>query len=201
MIINFGGGAKGDKTRGLTELGKELVKRLVEKEIAIDLSHTNEKTFYDITEICSKLKEKGLKPKVFASHSNAKNICNHPRNLSDEQILKIKELDGIVGVVGVKPFCIKEQKFSKLNTKYQVAYIKHIKYIANLLGGIENIGVSSDDMTYYKTNKKYYKNFNVFKQINMKKELENMLLLNGFKSEDIEKILYKNFEHKILQTL
>ena len=121
--------------------------------------------------------------------------------LSDDQIMKIKELDGIIGLVGVKPFCIKEKKFSKRNSKYQEAYIQHIKYIANLLGGVSNISVSTDDMTYYKTNKKYYNHFNVFKQENIKKELENLLLNNDFNKENVEKILHRNFEYKILQRL
>ena len=141
MTINFGGGAKGNKDRGLTNLGMKLVKKLVDKKIAIDLSHANEQTFYDVIDLCNKLKSKGKEPIVFASHSNVKSICNHPRNLSDNQIIKIKELDGIIGIVAVKPFCIKEEKFDKENIKYQQAYIKHIKYIENLLGGIENIAI------------------------------------------------------------
>ena len=48
----FGGGTKGDKQKGLTKLGKELIKKLVETNIAIDLSHSNEKTFYDIIYLC-----------------------------------------------------------------------------------------------------------------------------------------------------
>ncbi len=197
----FGGGVKGNKTKGLTEQGIKLIEKIVDKKIAIDLSHANEKTFYDIINLCNKLKNQGKKPIVFASHSNAKGICSNQRNLSDDQIIKIKELDGIIGIVSVKPFCIKEERFSKGNSKYKKAYIEHIKYVSNLLGGIDNIAVSTDDMTYYKTNKRYYKHFNVFKQDNMKKELERLLLYNGFTNKDIEKILYKNFEYKILQTI
>lgn len=197
----FGGGAKGDETRGLTDLGKELVRKLVNKKIAIDLSHANKKTFYDVIELCNKLENEGEDPIVFASHSNVKEICNHGRNLSNDQIIKIKELNGVIGVAGVKTFCIQEEKFDKGNKKYQDAYIEHIKYIRDLLGGVDDIAVSTDDMTYYKTNKRYYKYFNVFKQERMKKELENLLLSNGFSSKDTEKILYKNFKNKILQRL
>ncbi len=197
----FGGGAKGNKERGLTLQGKELVKKLVDKNIAIDLSHANEKTFYDIIELCKDLKSKGKEPIVFASHSNVKKLCNNQRNLSDDQILKIKELDGVIGVVGVKPFCIDEEKFELRRYRYQKAYIEHIKYIKNLLGGTSNIAVSSDDMTYYKTNKQYYKYFNVFKQNKMKKQLESLLYKNDFSKEDVENILHKNFEDKILHRL
>lgn len=190
----FGGGAKGDKNRGLTEKGEELVKKLVNTNIAIDLSHANEKTFYNIIKLCKKLKSNGEKPKVFASHSNCISLCNHQRNLSDNQILKIKELDGIIGIVEVKPFCIKEKKINNNEQKYKNAYIEHIKHIRELLGGVENIAVSTDDMTYYKTNKRYYKHFNVFKQDRIKEGLEQLLLKNGFDMEETEKILYSNAE-------
>lgn len=195
----FAGGVKGDKARGLTDLGKELVKKLVDKKIAIDLSHSNEKTFYDIVELCDKLKTIGKNPIVFASHSNVKEICNHQRNLSDDQIKKIKELDGIIGIVGVKSFCIAEKNFDNNKEKYQKEYIKHIKYIRRILGGVDNIAVSTDDMTFYKTT--YYKYFNVFKQENIRKQLETVLYQSQFNKEEVEKILYSNFNNKILEKL
>jgi membrane dipeptidase len=195
----FGGGTKGNKKRGLTSLGEGLVKKLVDKKIAIDLSHANEKTFYDIINLCNKLKRKGKSPIAFASHSNVKNLCNVPRNLSDDQIIKIKELDGVIGIVGVKPFCIKEDRFNKDKNKYYKAYVEHIKCVKDLLGGVDNIAVSTDDMTYYET--KYYKHFNVFRQEHVKRELEELFWINGFTEEEIKKILYKNFESKILDRL
>lgn len=62
----FGGGAKGNKNRGLTPLGKKLVIKLVDKNIAIDLSHANEKTFYDIINFCNELRR---------TRTKTKNIC------------------------------------------------------------------------------------------------------------------------------
>lgn len=199
----FGGGVRGNKNRGLTILGKELVKELINKNIAIDLSHSNEKTFYDIIKICKEQKNKGKNPIVIASHSNIKDICNAPRNLTCDQIIKIKSLDGIIGIVGVKPFCLETKKEVKIirnkyNLEYKNAYIKHIIYLKKLLGSVDNIGVATDDMTYYKTNKKYYKHYNVFKQEQIKKELEQLLLENNFTIQEIEKIMYLNFENKIL---
>lgn len=92
----FGGGAKARKNAGLTSLGKELIEKLVDRKIAIDLSHANEKTFYEIIELCKRLKQKGSDPIVFASHSNVKALCNVPRNLTDDQIYQIKELGGVI---------------------------------------------------------------------------------------------------------
>ena len=195
----FGGGAKGNKLRGITCLGEKLVEKLVDKKIAIDLSHANEKTFYDIIELCNKLKIVGKTPIVLASHSNIKSLCNVPRNLSDDQIIKIKELDGVIGIVGVKPFCIKEDRFNKDKNKYYNAYIEHIKHVKDLLGGVDNIAVSTDDMSYYET--RYYRDFNVFKQKNMKKKLEDLIFDTGFNKNEIEKILYINVKNKILERL
>jgi len=196
----FGGGAKGDRNRGLTDLGENLIKKLVQKNIAIDLSHTNEKTFYNIIEVCKSLKEQGENPVIIASHSNVRELCNLERNLSDEQILKIEELDGIIGVVGVKCFCKKvKNKGMYFLGECKKTYIKHIMYIKNLLGSIENIAVSTDDMSYYNTF--YYKHFNVFKQTKIKKRLEYELLKNNFSKEEIEKIMYKNFKDKIWDKL
>lgn len=197
----FGGGAKGNKAKGLTNTGENLVKKLADKKIAIDLSHANEKTFNDIIKLCNKLKNRGKSPIVFASHSNAKEICGHIRNLNDKQILAIKELGGVIGIVGVKPFCIKEESFVRGNVKYQKAFIEHIKYVRDLLGGVDNISVSTDDMTYYKTNKRYYNHFNVFKQEKMKRKLGKLLSKNDFTEEETEKILHLNFENKILGKL
>ena len=195
----FGGGVKGNKEKGLTNLGEELVNKLVDKRIAIDLSHANKKTFYNIINLCSELKRKGKNPIIIATHSNAQKLCNVPRNLNDDQMKKIKELDGLIGIVGVKSFCIKEDRFNNDKKKYYNAYVEHIKYIKELLGGVDNIAVSTDDMSYYGT--RYYKSFNVFKQENIKCELEHLLCSNGFTRKEIEKILYKNFENKILNKL
>ena len=79
----------GGEDEGLTNLGEELVRKLVSKKIAIDLSHANEKTFWDIVNVCRDLKEEGAQPILFASHSNSRSICESVRNLSDEQIAAI----------------------------------------------------------------------------------------------------------------
>ena len=99
----FGSGNR--SSCGLTPLGKLLVTKLVDKRIAIDLSHANLKTFFDIIKLCNILKQQGKDPIVFASHSNAKTIYSDSRNLTDEQIQAIAQLDGVIGVVQIKRFC------------------------------------------------------------------------------------------------
>ena len=191
----FGSGIKNSR-QGLTPLGEKLVEKLVLKGIAIDLSHANEKTFFDIIEKCKILKNKGQNPIVFASHSNVKAYCNVPRNLNNRQLLEIKNLDGIVGIVSIKNFC---SRFNDSN--YELAYINHINYLRRLFGGVGNIAVSTDDMSYYKVNLEKYQNMNIFKQDKVKEKIKQLLTENGYSNIEIERILYKNAYEKIIEKL
>lgn len=76
--------------KGLTRFGEEVVKRLNELGVMIDLSHAGEQTFYDVLRVSSK--------PVMATHSNCYALAPHPRNLKDEQIKAIKENGGLIGV-------------------------------------------------------------------------------------------------------
>ena len=192
----FGAGVKSENTEGLTKLGEQLVEKLVNKKIAIDLSHANDKTFYDIIYKCKELKQKGLEPIVFASHSNAKMYCNVPRNLTDRQLLEIKKLDGIIGVVSIKDFCTRYKDLD-----YEKAYIYHILYLKKLFGDVSNIAVATDDMSYYKIQPEIYQNKNVFKQEEIKEKIEKLLLENGFSQQEIRQILFENVQEKIVNRL
>ncbi len=197
----FGGGSKARENYGLTELGKELIEKLIKKGIAIDLSHANERTFWDIVQICKKHKEKGENPVVFASHSNAKAICDVPRNLTDEQILAIKELNGVIGIVSIKIFCVNTDDICNPNIDYEQEYIKHINYVRNLLGGVDYIAVATDDMRYYYMEPEYYQNANVYKHEEIRDKLIRSLKKNNYKDDEIEKILTINFTEKILKKI
>ena len=154
----FGGGTRAEENCGLTNLGEELVEKLVKLNIAIDLSHANKKTFYDIIEKVKQLKRRGYMPNIFASHSNLKSIYNVKRNLLDDQIIKIKELDGIIGIVEYRGFVTE-------NNNYEEYYLKHINYLKELLGGVDNIAVSTDDEIYYNKN---LENVNIFNPENVR---------------------------------
>lgn len=195
----FGGGVRGDKNRGLTKEGEKLVEKLVEKNIAIDLSHANEKTFEQIVTKCKKLKNDGKDPIVFASHSNVKNICKVDRNLSDSQIQMIRELGGVIGIVGIKDF-LSNGKIEK-REDYLKLYVDNINYVKNLLGSIDNICVSTDDMGYYKVDRKKYANMSIFKYNIAKRSIVRLLKNNGYNKCDINKILHNNFREKILNRL
>lgn len=81
------GGSKSDK--GLTSFGKAVIEKMNRLNMAVDVSHLNDKSFYRVIELSEKL---------LASHSNCRSVCNVPRNLSDEQIKLICEKNGIIGL-------------------------------------------------------------------------------------------------------
>ena len=179
-----------NKRKGLTTLGKRLIKKLIEKGIAIDLSHCDEATFWDIIDECKKYRK--LNPKVLASHSNCKAICDVPRNLTDEQIRTIAEFNGIIGAVSVKSFCSQNN-----NANFKEEYIKHIIHIKEVIGNVNNIVLATDDMSYYNIEPDYYQNINIFKQKEIDKKVTELLEKNSFFDGEIEQIKYLNFRSMV----
>jgi membrane dipeptidase len=121
------GGAYSD--RGLTNTGREVLKKLLEENFIIDLAHASEKTFFDVV--------KHLNKPFIVSHSNCFSLCPHPRNLTDEQIKIVRDFDGIIGINFYSPF-VKDKGKANLN---DVA--RHIAYIAELIG-VQYISFGSD---------------------------------------------------------
>ena len=79
-----------DTGPGLSDLGKELVRRCNQLRILIDLSHINEHGFWDVAAISD--------APLVATHSNAHALSPHSRNLTDKQLAAIRETGGLVGV-------------------------------------------------------------------------------------------------------
>lgn len=156
----FGSGNRSND--GLTEMGKRLIVKAIELGIGIDLSHANEKTFFDIIEVVKEQIQKGMNPVVYASHSNVRSFS---RNLTDKQILALKSVDGVIGLVAHSNFTLNGSLKKRLSLKgkeyddflniVKVTYIKHIMYVNKLLGDTENIALSTDDMTFVETNSDY----------------------------------------------
>ncbi|WP_424765677.1 dipeptidase [Paenibacillus sp. sgz302251] len=114
---------------GLTAKGRQFVEECNKLGIMIDVSHLSEQSFWDVAEL-------SIKP-IIASHSNAKAICDHPRNLTDEQIIKIMAMQGMIGVTFVPWFV------SSAETVTVDDVIRHIEHICKL-GGEEHIMIGSD---------------------------------------------------------
>lgn len=86
----LGRGVTAEGSTGLTDFGKKAVKEFEANGIIVDISHASPELFADVAEIAEK--------PIVASHSNARAICSHPRNLTDEQFLTIKATGGLVGL-------------------------------------------------------------------------------------------------------
>lgn len=188
----YGSGNRG--SYGLTDEGKEFLRKAIDLGISIDLSHMNEKTFKDTIELIKEEKEAGKSVKVLASHSNSYSVCPHLRNLDDEELRALKELDGIVGVVEYSEFVLDN---TASDEKLREAYLKNVRHIVDIMG-IDNVGVASDDMTF---DNYFFSGLGgkmVFDYKTIKSDLVE-LLSTEFNEEEIEKILYKNVYNKLFK--
>ncbi len=113
--------------KGLTEQGKAFVRRAQELGILVDVSHLSDPGFWDVIELAQK--------PVFASHSNSRKICFHPRNLTDEQFTAIIGNHGVAGLNMCDEFLGQSPTIDTL-----VAHIEH--WFS--LGGERNVSLGGD---------------------------------------------------------
>ena len=169
----LGCGALTKQDNGLTQLGKAYIQRLDEKKMIVDVSHSSQKTFWDTM----KIKE----GPIVATHSCCYSLCQHPRNLKDEQIKQISKNDGMIGIC----YCTNFLSETGIAGTKEIA--KHIAYIANLVG-IDYVGVGSDfdglDEEEIPTDLK-----NIGQIENLIQELREI----GFHKNEIEKIMGRNW--------
>lgn len=189
----YGGGALGDSKRGLTKEGKKLINLAVELGIAIDISHLNHKTARDTLNYLKELKSNRYNPIVLASHSNCYRITPRARNIPDDIIKKVGELDGIVGIMPRKTFC----SSTPLN-HYDNAFSEHVRHVIDLIGS-DNVCIASDDMEYHPD--KSYQAVAMYNIRDFAKCVDNALSNNGFTKEEKEKVMVKNFQNKVLNRL
>lgn len=121
-------GAGEPRGGGLTLLGKEIVSLNNQHQIFTDVSHLSDKGIWDVIELAQY---------PIASHSNARTLCNHPRNLTDEQAAAMFKKGGLIHVVYNPPF-IKETGKATITD-----LVKHIDHFCSL-GGVKQIGFGSD---------------------------------------------------------
>ena len=117
---------------GLKKKGIEFVELMEEIGMAVDVSHLGDAGFWDVAEI--------MKKPFAASHSNARAIAGHTRNLTDEMIRTMAERGGVMGI-NYCPVFLDDREDG--GTSRISAMVRHIKHIRNV-GGIECIGLGSD---------------------------------------------------------
>ncbi len=89
-ICDSSTGHEGPEHNGLSEFGKEVVAEMNRLGIMLDISHASDKAFYDVLQI--------TRAPVIASHSGARAICGHPRNLDDNMLTALAKNGGVVQV-------------------------------------------------------------------------------------------------------
>ena len=125
----FGDGTwENDSRGGLTRLGREAVRELNRLGIVVDVSHASDRTAWDILETSTQ--------PVVASHSNARALRDHPRNLTDEMIRAIAASGGVVGIVAVSRFVSGTEATIE-------RWVDHLHHIVELVG-IDHVGVGCD---------------------------------------------------------
>ncbi len=120
------------KSYGLTELGRAFVRRAFALGLVIDVSHSSDATVSDVLALATE--GHGV---VIATHSNARALADHPRNLTDAQIRAIAATGGVIGVNFHGPFLARGRS-AKLSDV--VAQIEHLRDIA----GIDHVAIGSD---------------------------------------------------------
>jgi membrane dipeptidase len=128
MAMNFtynndnalAGGGQSSKNLGVSELGGEFIEHANEQGIVVDCSHSSDQTCIDMAKLS--------KAPVIASHSNAKALLDHGRNLSDEAIKAIAATDGAICSVGVGLFLNEKGEASMADIA------EHVQYVGELVG-------------------------------------------------------------------
>ncbi len=155
--------------KGLKPFGFEVVERMNEIGMVIDVSHLSDGGFYDVA--------KHSKQPFVATHSNCRAIANESRNLTDDMIKILANKGGVMGLNLVPAFL---DASNKSRIEYMVKHIKHIKNV----GGIDTVAIGADfdgmggDLE--------------IDNIGDMDKLFDALVKEGFTWDEIDKIAYKN---------
>ncbi|HOM02736.1 MAG TPA: dipeptidase [Acetivibrio sp.] len=164
---------------GLTPFGREVIKEMNRLGMLIDLSHISKTGFWDVLECTTS--------PVIVSHSNAQRLCAHKRNLTDKQIMAIKDNGGVIGI-NLYPEFLNNSKTASIKD-----IINHIEYISSLAGP-DHIGLGAD----FDGIESLPAGINGVQDI---EKIFNELAKLNYSSENIEKFAGKNFLRVIQNVL
>ncbi|MFS0727919.1 dipeptidase [Paenibacillus sp. 1P07SE] len=117
------------RSGGLTGKGRRLLEVAEELKVIVDVSHLAERGFWEVVSLAGR--------PVIASHSNARAICDHPRNLTDDQLQALIRMDGRIGITYV-PWFVSQTGEATIDD-----VLRHIEHICEL-GGERQIMLGSD---------------------------------------------------------
>jgi membrane dipeptidase len=164
---------------GLTPFGMEVLKTENEMGIITDLSHSNDKAFYDVIEHTTR-------PPIM-SHTAAFSLCHQYRCLTDDQIKALAERGGVMGIVVLPGYIDDDPKKATIDR-----VVDHILYVADLVG-IDTVGFGSD-----------YDGFNdppIVPDVSQLVLLTQAMLARGLTEEEIQKFWGGNFLRVFRETI
>lgn len=117
---------------GLSDFGREVVKEMNRTGLMVDLSHAAERSFYDA------LRESATP--IVCSHASSRALCNHPRNLTDDQLRALAETGGVAQVTLYHGFLRAEEEGVEATVDDAVRHLLHFIRVA----GIDHVGIGTD---------------------------------------------------------
>ena len=183
----YASGNRSDK--GLTQLGRELINKAIDLGMGIDLSHANKNTFNDLVDLIEEKRSSGIDVVAYASHSNVRSLCDRDRNLEDEQLERLKSIDGMLGIFSNRSFVVDKslENDDKIVREY---YLSHIEYASKILG-FNNIMVATDDMDFCKDADPVYGTRKIYDYPDINNDLSRDLI-NRFGIDITDKIISGN---------
>lgn len=157
--------------RGLKPFGIEVVQRMNELGMMIDVSHLSDGGFWDVARISKK--------PFIATHSNSREITNHPRNLTDAMIRAIAESGGVIGL-NFAPHFLSERGDDTSCIRDMLRHIRHIRSV----GGSDVLAIGTD-----------FDGIRGHLEIDSPEKmpmLARALIRCGMKETELEKMFYKN---------
>ena len=118
-----------EKNLGVNAFGEQVIQEMNRVGMMVDISHAGEQTFYDALAISN--------TPIVASHSSARALCNHPRNLTDDQLKALAAKGGVAQVTLYSGF-LREEGPATIQDA-----IEHLNHMVNIMG-IEHVGIGTD---------------------------------------------------------
>jgi microsomal dipeptidase-like Zn-dependent dipeptidase len=114
---------------GISRFGEQVIREMNRLGLMVDLSHAGDKSFYDALDISQ--------TPIVCSHSSCRALCDHPRNLTDDQMRRLAAAGGVMQVTLYNGFLVKDGEATILDA---IAHLEHAIHVM----GIDHVGLGTD---------------------------------------------------------